>query len=372
MAMLAVINPHNVSAQQLAQLHRYAGIGFLANLTNALILTLFLWSIIDHMHLLLWLAAVLVASGARLAHAHAHRRNVRGVAAGGNQSLMMLSLTAINGLVWGCTALFLYPALAEPYQLFLIFMLSITSAGALPLYIAAPATYLLYLSCVLVPMILMLLLGSDSVDYLMALMLVIFSGTLAITAWTMHHGLMESLHKYFGYQSLASVDGLTQLANRRTFDETFRDEWNRAARASLPLSVILIDIDNFKKYNDHYGHQEGDACLRQVAHALARCMRRSGDLVARYGGEEFVVVLYQMTGDEAARYAEQMRAAVAGLGLVHERNETGHVTISLGGATCIPHSRDNPEDLVRAADDALYRAKEAGRDQVCWKSILTI
>ncbi|MAT64076.1 MAG: GGDEF domain-containing protein [Gammaproteobacteria bacterium] len=370
--MLAVINPHNVSAQQAAQLHRYAGIGFLASLTNALILTLFLWSHLQHDWILLWLAAVLAAAATRLAYARTHRRGGRSAAADSGQTTAMLVLTAVNGMVWGATALLFYPGLAEPYQMFLIFMLSITSAGALPLYIAAPATYLLYLSCVLVPMILMLLFGNDAVDYLMALMLVIFSGTLAITAWTMHHGLMESLHKYFGYQSLASVDGLTQLANRRTFDETYRDEWNRAARASLPLSVILIDIDNFKKYNDHYGHQEGDACLREVANALARCMRRSGDLVARYGGEEFVVVLYQMTGDEAARYAEQMRAAVAGLGLVHEKNEAGYVTISLGGATCIPHSRDNPEDLVRAADDALYRAKEAGRDQVCWKSILTI
>lgn len=290
---------------------------------------------------------------------------------GTGQSPAMLVLTTINGLVWGSTALLFYPSLADSHQLFLIFMLSITSAGALPLYIAAPATYLLYLVCVLVPMVLVLLLGESSVSYLMALMLMIFSGTLAITAWTMHHGLMESLHKYFGYQNLASVDGLTQLANRRTFDETFKSEWNRAARSRLPLSVILIDIDNFKKYNDHYGHQEGDSCLREVAHALARCIRRSGDLVARYGGEEFVIVLYQMAGDEAARFAEQMRAAVAELGLVHEMNEAGHVTISLGGATCIPHSRDNPDDLLRAADGALYQAKEDGRDQVQWKSVLT-
>jgi diguanylate cyclase (GGDEF)-like protein len=368
--MIAITDPHNVSTHQLAQLHRYAGIGFLSAITNALILVAFFWGQAEQPLLLGWFAAVLMVSAIRFFHARGHQRAERGILSTGQQSATMLLLTALNGLAWGMLALLLYPQAQGPYQMFLIFMLSIACAGALPWYMAVPGTYVLYLACVLSPLIAILLAGGEAAERMMALMLVIFGGTLAITARTMHHGLMESLHKYFGYQTLASIDGLTQLSNRRTFDDTLVAEWNRAARTGLPLSVIMVDVDNFKKYNDLYGHQEGDACLREVSAALGRSVRRSGDLVARYGGEEFAVVLYQMASDEAADFAEQMRATVADLGLPHAQNDKGHVTISLGGATCIPHSQDNPADLVRAADDVLYEAKQAGRDQVRWRSLI--
>lgn len=367
--MSTVSDPHSVATHQLAQLHRYAGIGLLWSLANAVILVAVFWGQVEQLLLLVWFGCVILASGSRFLYARAHQGLERGVLYAGHQSGTVLLLTAFNGLVWGSLGLLLYPAVDGTYQLFLLFMLSIACAGALPWYMAAPWAYVLYLACVLVPAMALLASGSGT-EPLMALMLVIFAGTLAITARAMHGGLMESLHKYSGYQTLAGVDGLTQLANRRTFDEALLAEWNRAARASLPLSVIMIDIDNFKKYNDHYGHQEGDTCIRQVAATLARSMRRSGDLVARYGGEEFAIVLYQMARDEAADFAEQVCRAVADLDLPHALNEQGHVTISLGGATCIPHSQDNPANLVKAADDALYEAKLAGRDQVRWRSLV--
>jgi diguanylate cyclase (GGDEF)-like protein len=368
--MFAVSDPYHVATNQLAQMHRYAGIGFLANIANSLMLIAFLWDQTDHSQLLIWFAAICVASVARLLYARGHQRAEREILSTGQLSGRLLLLTAMNGFAWGAVGLLLYPVVGEPYQLFVIFMLSIACSGALPFYMAAPWMYLIYLLCVLAPLVLTLQVSGQPLEQLMALMLVIFAGTLALTARTMHHGLMDSLHKQSGFQTLASVDALTQLANRRTFDEVLAAEWNRAARARLPLSVILLDIDNFKKYNDLYGHQDGDSCLREVAAALARNIRRSGDLVARYGGDEFVVVLYQMARNEAAEFAEQMRQSVASLRLPHAHNGAGYVTISLGGATCVPNSRENPLELVRAADDALYAAKDAGRDQVQWKSMI--
>jgi diguanylate cyclase (GGDEF)-like protein/PAS domain S-box-containing protein len=167
-------------------------------------------------------------------------------------------------------------------------------------------------------------------------------------------------------ERLAVTDGLTQLANRRMFDETLKKEWLRMRRDQQPLSVIVGDIDFFKNYNDYYGHQEGDACLKAVAGCIKSSVQRSGDMVARYGGEEFVVLLPNTPSDGAFRVAEKMRIAVSSMNHEHARSKVQNfVTISLGVATLVPPMNgDNPEDLVKLADDALYASKKAGRNLV--------
>lgn len=165
-------------------------------------------------------------------------------------------------------------------------------------------------------------------------------------------------------QRLSSLDGLTGIANRRVFDEFVKREWLRAARDNSSISLILIDIDHFKKFNDGYGHQGGDDCLRKVAHALAATVKRPSDLVARYGGEEFAVVMPDTDREGAAKIAEALRAGVDGMNLTHEYSTTSdHVTISLGVATMPPSGTTAPEELIAKADEALYRSKENGRNQ---------
>jgi diguanylate cyclase (GGDEF)-like protein len=165
-------------------------------------------------------------------------------------------------------------------------------------------------------------------------------------------------------QRLASLDGLTGVANRRRFDEYIDTEWQHMAREELPLSLILCDIDFFKKYNDTYGHQAGDACLRQVADALRFCARRSVDLVARYGGEEFAVILPNLTVAGAAQVAEEMRSVVNGLEIHHVQSAVSqYVTLSLGIACMHPTCNTSPTMLIAAADAALYQAKAAGRNR---------
>jgi diguanylate cyclase (GGDEF)-like protein len=165
-------------------------------------------------------------------------------------------------------------------------------------------------------------------------------------------------------RALAVRDELTGLANRRLFDTLLRREWERAARAGQPLSLILIDVDHFKRYNDRYGHPRGDECLRRVASALAAMARRPGDCVARYGGEEFAVLLPHTGAGGAAAVAEQARQGVRSLALEHGGSPVGpHVTISLGVASAVPGRHAAAGALVAAADLALYEAKERGRDQ---------
>ncbi|RLE20515.1 MAG: hypothetical protein DRJ65_18045 [Acidobacteria bacterium] len=165
-------------------------------------------------------------------------------------------------------------------------------------------------------------------------------------------------------QVLARLDGLTGIPNRRSFDLQFDQEVRRANRTAAPLSVLMIDIDHFKDFNDLYGHQSGDSCLQAVAVILQAGLRRAGDFIARYGGEEFVAILPETNETEMERIAEQLRCSVEQARFPHP--ETGaelRVTISIGGSTTLPNSDRSGSNLVAAADRALYGAKDAGRNR---------
>ncbi len=166
------------------------------------------------------------------------------------------------------------------------------------------------------------------------------------------------------FQQLSEVDALTGIANRRRFEETLAREWRRATRDGLSLSLVMIDIDYFKDFNDALGHQVGDQCLRRVAGEIREALTRPGDLVARYGGEEFAAVLPSTPSRGAAAVAEVLRLRVESMATRHPRAPSGIVTISLGVATASPGDASSPESLVAMADEALYRAKRAGKNRV--------
>ena len=165
-------------------------------------------------------------------------------------------------------------------------------------------------------------------------------------------------------RALSTTDSLTGLANRRHFDEMFASEWRGAQRAGTLLSVALIDVDWFKSYNDHYGHQAGDECLRDVAGAMTAHAMRAGDMVARYGGEEFALIsTTHLDADAAWRHAGALCVGVAAMGLQHAMSPLGRVTISVGVAITAPSEHGGAEELLKQADQALYRAKQQGRNQ---------
>ena len=166
-------------------------------------------------------------------------------------------------------------------------------------------------------------------------------------------------------EKLTLQDGLTGVSNRRLFDQTINAEWFRSMRDRQPLSLVVIDIDHFKQYNDHYGHLAGDDCLVKVAQALNGIPLRSSDLFARYGGEEFVLLLPKADIDSAVEIAEKCRASVERLAIPHERSDASDVvTISIGVATITPSPDTKPASLFAEADRLLYRAKDMGRNRV--------
>jgi len=166
-------------------------------------------------------------------------------------------------------------------------------------------------------------------------------------------------------ERLTNTDGLTGIANRRYFDDYLAAEWRRAQREQVPLSLLLMDVDHFKRYNDKYGHVAGDDVLQEVAAALDSVSRRPADLAARYGGEEFALILPNTTVEGALILGEKMLQVVLNLHIPHAASTTHQwVTISIGAVSLIPSATDTPIDLIERADACLYRAKENGRNQV--------
>jgi len=163
---------------------------------------------------------------------------------------------------------------------------------------------------------------------------------------------------------LSTTDSLTGIANRRFIEEKMFEEWNRCMRSALPVAIIMIDVDAFKRYNDFYGHQQGDICLRTVAAKINEYCKRPGDECARYGGEEFVILLPETKSEEACRMAEEIRRGVEALGLKHEKSNHEVATVSIGVAAEVPAMGSSYEALLRRADEHLYEAKGSGRNRV--------
>lgn len=188
---------------------------------------------------------------------------------------------------------------------------------------------------------------------------------------TMRAALVQLTHKLDEanreLERLNAIDGLTGVANRRRFDEALRHEWRRAARSGKPLSLLLIDVDEFKQFNDGNGHLAGDECLRDLARLLQASLKRSSDLLSRYGGEEFAVILPETDAEGAAAVAQTLIAAVHEAAIPHSHSSVSpFLTISIGGATAFAERSDENglEVLITLADEALYKAKHAGRDRV--------
>ncbi|HWX32456.1 MAG TPA: diguanylate cyclase [Steroidobacteraceae bacterium] len=166
-------------------------------------------------------------------------------------------------------------------------------------------------------------------------------------------------------REMVARDGLTGIQNRRMFDQHIERVWHQAVREEERVAVLLVDVDCFKDYNDRYGHQAGDECLRAVAVSLSQCARRPLDFVARYGGEEFAVVLYEASREYVAEVLTRIQRSIAELNIPHEASRVAsRLTVSIGAAYILPTSSRTPDGLIQLADEALYTAKEQGRNQV--------
>lgn len=359
-------DPHELFSDKLIHAYRRSGTIFVHGTVVAIALAGFL---LTEQPLLLvagWLVFLMATMGYHCYLGHRLVTEARRALAGVS-TRPLTAFAALAGLGWGVAAAFL-PFVSPPLQLLVILTLMAIGAASLPRMAALPVIHAAFMAGLFLPVLvaLMLVFGVD--HWMMVVVLLVIWGGLTDEARKAHADLIELYSARQALQEEAVRDKLTGIPNRRSFDASLEREWRRAQRLRVPLSLVMIDVDHFKKFNDRYGHQAGDDCLAQVARALASGPRRASDLVARYGGEEFVALLFHTPRDDAHGVAENLRRAVWALNLPHADAADGLVSISLGGATCIPGQDDTPETLLRAADAALYQAKAGGRNRVAWSA----
>jgi diguanylate cyclase (GGDEF)-like protein len=278
---------------------------------------------------------------------------------------------AFAGLGWGALAIAL-PLLSRPSKAAILIIMLIGVIVALPRLVVFLPIFFAFAAGVYVP----LLLATPFLDFetlhMVMVMLVAVGATLWASASEIRKILIDVLLKQVASEQASWEDKLTGIGNRRSFDTNFANQWAQASRAKVPLSLMMVDVDFFKKFNDSYGHQAGDECLRQVAQALDGCARRAGDSVTRYGGEEFAVVLFHTSLNEAQNISEKMLNAVRKLAMPHAQSPHEVVTISMGIATILPTMHDDMQHFVEQADKCLYRAKENGRNRAEWQVVANV
>lgn len=359
-----MINPHQLSTYLFRELHRHPTVSFIHHSVFAALLAVYLWPQLPPLEFGVWLA--LVFTGGIWQWLVSRRYNQQIAVTVKPQSLSQFTSASLAaGLGFGLTALLL-PQLSFETRLFVILMLSAVAASELLKLSAFPNVYAAFLAGLTIPLIAMLALVDGQPGWGVIPAIAVMVVVLYYSALQRRRDLMDDLMSRFGLETDASQDKLTNIANRRHFDMMLEQTWAQAMRSGVPLSLIMVDIDYFKQFNDTYGHQAGDKCLVQVAKALSESARRATDLVARYGGEEFVVLLNQTTRDDAYRLADKMRERVENLKIKNEATPSGYVTVSLGGITVFARDYEEAASPLQLADKALYQSKAAGRNQVTW------
>lgn len=363
-----------VLREQLTYLCQQSPISLGVNLLNGLILSTVQWQIIDHLVITAWLAGVVLVTAGRYGLLRAYRKAADSETFDPNCWAGYFRLGACtSGLIWGAGGWFLFPSHSMSHQIFLSLMIGGMIAGALPLLSPLRGAYVCFILPALAPLTAQMFLQGDSIHMMMGLMGLIFGTAMLSSATRIQAVLAESIDLRLRLsdsiaignklQEIAYRDALTGVGNRRLFDDTFNKEWARAMRNGKPLSLIIVDIDYFKAYNDNYGHQAGDECLRVVAQAIQGILQRPSDLFARLGGEEFAILLPETGEEGTAKIATSTLELITDLRIPHRGSPISeYLTISLGSATAVPRRDMDTSLLFDAADRALYRAKKEGRN----------
>lgn len=310
--------------------------------------------------------------------------------------------SAVSAMAWAAGAILVAPGQSLPHWgAYLLWLGGLVAGGVATLSVVMGA-YLAFALPAVLPVSAWLLLapGAEPSHQTVGVVLPVFLAFMIAAAWRVNRAMVRALRLQFENQQLnrhlradlehhvqveaqlreakrrlealarelrqlSAEDGLTGIANRRHFDQVLLREWRRATRGRYPLTLVLLDLDHFKDFNDRYGHQAGDECLRQVGQVLRAHCRRPGDMAARYGGEEFAVVLPGTGREDAREIATRICADVEALAIPHEASRVAAVvTVSAGVASIVPDRGGEPADLIEMADGALYRAKGGGRNRV--------
>lgn len=358
-------NPHDLACEELRHVYRGKNSSKLIVLFSGLVAAAMLAWDIGGIYAGTWYAWLLLAHAWHwwLGRLDFISANVSIELARINRHVMAAGMA---GLGWGALSIAL-PLLSRSSKAAILIIMLIAVIVALPRLVVFLPIFFAFAIGVYAP----LLLAAPFLDFetlhMVLVILVVVGATLWASASEVRKILIDVLLKQISSEQASWEDRLTGIGNRRSFDTNMATTWAQASRAKVPLSLMMVDVDFFKKFNDSYGHQAGDDCLRQVASALDSCARRTGDSVTRYGGEEFAVVLFHTPLNEARNISDSMLTAVQKLNIRHAQSTHEIVTISMGIATIVPTIENNIQQLIEEADKALYRAKENGRNRAEWQ-----
>ncbi|MEE8157647.1 MAG: diguanylate cyclase, partial [Gammaproteobacteria bacterium] len=332
----------------------------------AAILATFLWPSIATRSILIWFLSVVLINVGRVFLAFFYTSRQPENKTDIYWINVHVASAAVAALGWGSVVV-ITPLDNLTHQILVLVMAGALAVLALPSLVIVKNAFTFYLISLIVPIAAKVFVTAESIDISIASLAFIFIGATYYAGREISSAISEAFRNELAVERLAHSDQLTKLANRRMFDEMLVKEWDHALRGSTMLSLVLLDIDNFKRYNDGYGHSKGDKCLRTVADALRTALPRGTDILARYGGEEFAVILPFTDVSGGQVVSERMRKAVEALRLPHKHSTVGtHLTITAGGVTCQPAPDMKPTRLIELADLALYQAKGRGKNRVEW------
>ncbi|MFI4956884.1 MAG: GGDEF domain-containing protein [Gammaproteobacteria bacterium] len=292
----------------------------------------------------------------------------------------------VTGILWVSVFIGFAFTIPDVYIVFIIFSLGGMSVGAVASMVSVPLVFFSYISPMIIPPTIVFLFQGNALGFAMSSMMLIYYISISSTYMQSHRLATESIQLQIDKDeliqnlkhtnqnleiandkvlALSNTDELTQLSNRRQLDVVLAKEWGRAVRSQLPIAFIMFDLDFFKDYNDTFGHQQGDECLKKVSAVLRQTFKRPGDCVARYGGEEFAAILPDTTLEGAVKMAQHVLAALVALRIPAANTKaSAFVSMSAGVACMVPFQDDEMVHLVSKADAALYRAKQAGRNRL--------
>ena len=373
-----------IKQEQVTTLYRKTTLGFWGNLALAAVLSVFFARYQQQTgsdgyltyYLTIWLVLLVATCFYRLRVTQQfnpdHFHDSAAIVLWANKHIL---LTSIINTIWGIAGFILMPE-DFPHQVLLSIILFSVLLISIPVLAISRFSFSIQIVAVLTPLIISLMINRSYNEhgYLLPIAVIVFAATLYGVSDYIHRTLMELRDSQSSLTKQANTDPLTQISNRRFFDLTFKNEWRRSTRDGVPISMLLIDIDEFSKYNETQGQRAGDNCLKAIASCMEVVTRRPADLAARYSGEEFAVLLPNTTMENAAMLGEKLRAKVESLQIEHAGTDYGIITVSVGVSCCPPPEENNSDDdeeevmypamLMNAADNAMFLAKKQGRNRV--------
>jgi len=278
-------------------------------------------------------------------------------------SRILFGLTFVQTSIWGASVFVIWPESTEHRAVLVAILAGIVAVGGIMLVLHR-RSFIIYCLPISLPAVIQLALSGQQLQLVLACLLVFYSGLMYVSVNRLTNVFLQGLQLRYLMQTESRTDALTTLANRRGFDESLNDLWQQSIRTEQSIGLLIIDVDFFKKYNDYYGHPQGDIALKKVGELLLKVASRSTDLCARIGGEEFAVLLPATEIEGSKQVAEAIREELAVARIPHRDSDRGFLTVSFGLNVTVPTRTASMGLFVMETDQALYEAKESGRNKV--------